>query len=170
MEGTFRRFLPDQPVHQQQQQQNDTGIEQEFPDYVLTVLSNVNYTAADAPIYFEGLVSRSTFMQLDHHSLRRAAIMLQFTTYAFDEASQSWFRRFYSGDRLRGRVGEALVDPVDAGERFKLVLRIDPLPGLMQRLWLARNAEETPRGVFWGPKPEDTNEKFQQIVMNDIVF
>ncbi|KAI9310355.1 hypothetical protein BX666DRAFT_1271020 [Dichotomocladium elegans] len=162
IDAPFRRFGPDQPIHQEGNEKED------FPDYAMMVLSNVTYLGTSAPLYFEGALSPDVAARLRSSSLKGAPISFSFTTYALDTAEHAWFRKFFSESDLHGRVTVAsLRDSSDKEDHPIIALTVEPVPGLVQRLSLATNARQPVDQVFWGPMREDA---FHQIVMGDVLF
>ena len=162
MDSPFRRFGPDQPIHQHPEHAN-----QEFPTYAMMVLSNITFIASDAPILLEGQVSADTSHRLHKQPLTSSPVTFQFSTYAFDQLLNNWFKRFQSGDEpLRGRVTQIHVHR----KKNVVQMQIEPIPGLIQTLKLANNAASEPLLVFWGTPSSSPDAAFHQIVMGDVLF
>ncbi|KAI8142170.1 hypothetical protein BJV82DRAFT_149229 [Fennellomyces sp. T-0311] len=166
IDSPYRRFGPDQPIHQYPEQTN-----QAFPSYAMMVLTNVTYVASDAPIFLEGRVSSDTGRRLHKQPLTSAPVTFQFSTYAFDPLLNTWFQRFQSGDEsLQGRVTNIHVHHHKKPQPL-VQMQIEPIPGLVQTLKLANNAGSHPIQVSWGPPRSSAKEAaFHQIVMGDVLF
>ncbi|KAI9270662.1 hypothetical protein BDA99DRAFT_534771 [Phascolomyces articulosus] len=199
IDAPFRRFGPDQKIHQHnkpKQDDDDDNPQSSFPKYAMMVLKNITYLSAEDPIYLEGYVSVDATHRLRKRSLMGSPITFQFSTYALDQVLQTWYQRFQtSGENangIRGRMtGLRIVEKndklMDDGTLRPLVqMQISPIPGLVQTLLYKEGVNDEPMTVFWGPAKKDPKEAsaiiinnklikdktaaFHQIVMGDVLF
>ncbi|KAI9495991.1 hypothetical protein BDB00DRAFT_811311 [Zychaea mexicana] len=181
IDAPFRRFGPDQPIHQHNHPREDEGDDQSFPSYAMMVLKNVTYISAEAPIYFEGYVSIDALHRLRKRSLTNSPVTFQFSTYSLNQVLESWFLKFQSGSEsndnsdLRGRITDVrVVEPKgkkeDDGTWRPLVqMEISPIPGLLQVLSYKEGVKDEPIEVFWGPSSSSKKNKDLELVVSSTV-
>ncbi|ORZ02943.1 hypothetical protein BCR43DRAFT_500915 [Syncephalastrum racemosum] len=189
MDTSHRHYGPDQPIHQHYSaaEVDKSGDQHAFPRYAMMVLSNVTYVGADKPLWFEGYVSEDTAQRFKGSSLEGAVIRFRFGTFGFDHLAHRWFSRFLSGSSEAYPHGSAVVGRVrhlslshdcHAGSKRLVSLQFEPLQDVLQTLTLARNAEDPPMTLFWGPEPgKDPNggrlfaqDTVQQVIFDDVLL